>query len=216
MKTNSPRTLLSDIAVAAKENIISHSWDEWSKSHLLATSTKLNKSGKLEPSASAVHSTWRYTNRWQFAAPHRRVTCGGAGTGTAPHENGSPWEQGPLQPARTWRQPLWMRARSQLHSCICTTGVSPLSKSSRQAESTGASFYNPHKLFILEPVGKEMTSARLACKAEGSSQGTQPPNTKPEHPGWQFLSFQSDAKQVTYYHTTTERREGNLNNCKNL
>ena len=45
------------------------------------------------------------TNWWQLAAPHRRVTCSGTRTSTAPDEEGSPWERGPLQPACTYQQP---------------------------------------------------------------------------------------------------------------
>lgn len=146
---------------------------------LSASSTKLKWEIRALHLSGLQHMNVQ-TNRWQFAAPHRHVTCGGTGTGTAPHEDDSPWEQGPLQPAPANESQV---PATQLHLSCRGFPSEQVTKVSGEYRS-----------FVLQTTQviysgacweREMTrtSARLACEAEGSSQGTQPLNTKPEHPG---------------------------------
>lgn len=165
---------------------------------LSATSTKGNRSGKSEPFTSAVHSTWTYTDK-SVAVCHITQTCN-----LWWHRNRHSTSHG-RQPLGTKTSALWGRARSQLH--LCRRGF-PLSKSPKWVESEYKTVIpQTTKLFILELVERERerTRAKLACEAESRSRGTQPLSTKPEHPGWQFLSFHSDANQSTNYHREEER-----------
>lgn len=165
---------------------------------LSATSTKLNKSGKLEPSASAVHSTWTYTDK-PVAVCHTTQTCDlwwhrnrhSASGGWQPlgtrATSASPckWEPGPSYTASfvLQRFPLWASHQGE-----------------QRVQELRSTNHTSYLLWSLLGEREMMrTNARLDCEAEGSSQETQPVNTKPEHPGWWFLSFQSDANQVTYY-----------------
>lgn len=167
---------------------------------LSAAPTKLNKSGKFELSASAVHSTWTYVAkpvalccttqtcdmRWHrntHSTSQGWQTLGTRTTSARPHVSAASVNESQVPPTQ------------QLHLSRRGFPSQQVTKANRECESFAL---QTHYLFWSLLGEKEVmrTSARLVCEAEGSSEGTQLLNTKPEHHGWQFL-FQSDASQVT-------------------